>query len=54
MTYEEEQNNILPFLDVLLIRVGENLNTIVYIEKIFMTCIYIGTNLHQSVGKEVY
>ena len=29
-TNEEEQNNILMFLDVLLIRNGENLNPIVY------------------------
>ena len=29
-TYEEEQNNTLPFLDVLFIRDGEKLNTTVY------------------------
>ena len=29
-TYEEEQNNTLPFLDVLFIRDGEKLNTAVY------------------------
>ena len=30
LTYEEEQNNTLPFLDVLFIRDGEKLNTTVY------------------------
>ena len=29
-TYEEEQNNTLPFLDALFIRDGEKLNTAVY------------------------
>ena len=29
-TYEEEQNNTLPFLDVLFIRDGEKLNSTVY------------------------
>ena len=29
-TYEEEQNNTLPILDVLFIRDGEKLNTTVY------------------------
>ena len=29
-TYEEEQNNTLPFLDVLFIRDGGKLNTTVY------------------------
>ena len=51
-TYEEEQNNTLPFLDVLFIRDGENL-TPRFTEKIhIMTCIYTGTRLHQSIGKE--
>ena len=51
-SYEEEQNNTLPCLDVLSIRDGEKLNT-AFIEKIhIMTCIYTGTRLDQSVGKE--
>ena len=51
-TYEEEQNNTLPFLDVLFIRDGENL-TPRFTEKIhIMACIYTGTRLHQSIGKE--
>ena len=29
-TYEEEQNNTSPFLDVLFIKDGENLNTTIY------------------------
>ena len=51
-TYKEEQNNTLPFLDVLSIRDDENL-TPLFIEKIhIMTFICTGTRLHQSVGKE--
>ena len=51
-TYEEEQNNTLPFFDLLFIRDGENL-TPLFIEKIhIMTCIYTGPRLHQLVAEE--
>ena len=48
-TYEEEQNNTLPFLNVLFIRDGEKPNTAVYRKVHIMICIYTGTRLHQSV-----
>ena len=47
-TYEEEQNNTLPFLDVLFIRDGEKLNTIVY-RKDTQNDLYLHWNSFTSV-----
>ena len=48
-TYEEEQNNTLPFLDVLFIRDGEKLNTTVY-RKDVHNDLYLKKNLFTPIS----
>ena len=48
-TYEEEQNNTLPFLDVLFIRGSEKLNTTVY-RKDTHNVLYLHWNLYTPVS----
>lgn len=53
-TIKEEQTNTLPFSDILLIEMMKTL-TPLFIEKIHIkihVVIYIGTCLHQSLGRE--
>ena len=52
LTYLEEQNNALPFLDVFFIRHGETRNTTICRNDTIMICVYTRTRLPQSIGKE--
>ena len=50
-TYELESNGKISFLDVLLMRIGKNLETAVSLKKLIMACFYIGNLLLLLRGK---
>ena len=51
-TYEQENNNRFPVLDVIFIMDDEKINTTVFRKDNTMIFIYIGIHFHQLAGNE--
>ena len=51
-TYEQENNNRFPVLDVLFIMADEKINTTAFRKDNTMIFIYIGIHFHQLAGNE--